>query len=373
MKIIGTNRINYPQIRNFLHLDLLDYKYKKSINFYNILSHFNSRFCNEKNLFYWNSFNDFDLSNVDFFHFFNTINFSPKPWLTHFEETLPKWGNQNDTLYLKGFKAIVNRNCKKIIAISENSFHQQKHFILEKDKYFFDEIINKMIILHPPQIIEDLNVENNISDEIVFTFIGNDFFRKGGLEFLKSVDIVTSYGYKNWKINLISNFKFGEIQTKSSIIELEQAQKIIKKYKNKISIYSSIPNKKVLEIIKKTNIGVLPTLWDSYGYSVLEFQSCACPVISTNIQALPEINNSVVGWIIELPKNEFGLLDLSSIAKLDKIKLQILDNLILILISIFNNPSSIKLKGSKAVERIKNKHDLAKYTKAINLIYNEIM
>ena len=39
-----------------------------------------------------------------------------------------------------------------------------------------------------------------------------------------------------------------------------------------------------------SHIGLLPTYNDSYGYSVIEFFSYGCPVITTNILALPEIN-----------------------------------------------------------------------------------
>ena len=50
-------------------------------------------------------------------------------------------------------------------------------------------------------------------------------------------------------------------------------------------------NSEVMNILKNTHVGLLPTYADTYGYSVLEAQSFGCPVITTNIRAMPEINN----------------------------------------------------------------------------------
>ncbi len=63
-----------------------------------------------------------------------------------------------------------------------------------------------------------------------------------------------------------------------------------------------MPNQQVLELLKTCDVGLLPTYADTYGFSALEAQSAACPVISTDVRALPEINNTEVGWLINVPK-----------------------------------------------------------------------
>jgi glycosyltransferase involved in cell wall biosynthesis len=45
---------------------------------------------------------------------------------------------------------------------------------------------------------------------------------------------------------------------------------------------------------------------DFGGSSLLEFQACGCPVISTDVRALPEINDNETGWRISVPKNKLG-------------------------------------------------------------------
>ena len=62
-----------------------------------------------------------------------------------------------------------------------------------------------------------------------------------------------------------------------------------------ISYVPKLTNNETLELMKKSHIGLLPTYADTYGYSVLEFQAAGCPVITTNVRALPEINNNNLG------------------------------------------------------------------------------
>lgn len=61
--------------------------------------------------------------------------------------------------------------------------------------------------------------------------------------------------------------------------------------------------------MKKSDVGLLPTWADTYGYSVLEFQACGCPVISSNTRGLPEINNNEAGWIINMPLTKLKEID----------------------------------------------------------------
>ncbi|MFW2788163.1 glycosyltransferase, partial [Acinetobacter baumannii] len=65
------------------------------------------------------------------------------------------------------------------------------------------------------------------------------------------------------------------------------------------------------------HIGLLPTWADTFGYSVLEFQACGCPVISTDVRALSEINNNDIGWLINVDKNKYGEIVVDSYSKKD--------------------------------------------------------
>ena len=110
----------------------------------------------------------------------------------------------------------------------------------------------------------------------------------------------------NWHLNIISKLEFGDYASKTTIEDYKSAKKIINELSGNISYHKILPNSEVMNILKNTHVGLLPTYADTYGYSVLEAQSFGCPVITTNIRAMPEINNWKKGWIIKVNKDSLN-------------------------------------------------------------------
>src|SRR5690606_11164496 len=116
-----------------------------------------------------------------------------------------------------------------------------------------------------------------------------------------------------------------------------------------------------------------PTYADSYGFSVLEAQSCGLPVISTDVRALPEINNTDLGWIIRIPKNDLGEALYSTAEERQRLSQQIQVGLEAIVRSIVADPSVIYTMALKSIERIREMHDPANYAQRLRDIYQEAM
>jgi glycosyltransferase involved in cell wall biosynthesis len=107
-------------------------------------------------------------------------------------------------------------------------------------------------------------------------------------------------------------------------------------------------------------VGLLPTWADSYGYSCLEFQACGCPVISTDVRSLPEINNDKCGWVISIPKNNTGL-DAKLDTEQDRLDFSnhLSKKLVEIFETILTNPNercTVYEKGNNAIARIQKFH-----------------
>ena len=120
---------------------------------------------------------------------------------------------------------------------------------------------------------------------------------------------------------------------------------------DRITYYESLPNSEVLELCKKAHIGLLPTMADTYGYSVLEMQSCGCAVISTDIRALPEMNNEECGYIVSVPKAPSTEAVYGTPQQLSQLKQSIADGLYSAFSEILNNPEAVKAKANAAVEK----------------------
>lgn len=328
-------------------------------------------------------------------HSFNTIIRSNKRVVTTFESTIPRnsytinrpWEKEkiiiNDYQTLKQINIILKKNYLKIIALSQSAYNIEKYMLdnmdisSEKKK----NILNKMIVIHPPQdiLINEKTINEKYSklsknDKLRFIFVGNDFYRKGGLEVVNALDfLISNYGF-NLELILITNFSsinyFQDIDDKTHENVLNRICQ-----KNWIKNFSNISNEKVLDLIKISNIGLLPSLADTYGYSVLEMQACGVPVITTNIRALTEINNDNCGWIIKVPVDNIGGEILLQDMGIFTYRKTVTEQLQLCIYNIYqdinqNGFSNVKNKSEYSLKRIKKDHNPDVYKRKLESIYN---
>ncbi|MFD0762117.1 glycosyltransferase family 4 protein [Lutibacter aestuarii] len=320
---------------------------------------------------------------VDFFHFFNSILYGKNNWGVTFETLVPFHEEDiiNDFLRDKqvlfksksAVKKLAKPNCKFIIALSECSFKIQSEYL----NYFpslKNDILNKMHVMHPPQELLMYNYKKpNFNEGINFMFVGNEILRKGGIEILRVFNAIKN-DYKNFTLTLIGDFEKSKGRYFLVDEELNELQSIINNNEDRIFFLKSLPNDEVLKMMTyETHVGLLPTHADTYGYSVLEFQSAGCPVITTNIRALPEINDEDCGWLIDIPKSDLGEPFSNEIEELIHIQEIIENQLKKIMIEILENPEIIKTKGVNSIKRIKEKHCMHKYSENLANIYNNFI
>jgi len=336
------------------------------------------------------SFNDLNLNHVDILHFFNKISFGKTPWITTFETIVPRFNStlscnhgQNcsysslihDKKILRALEALSSDACKQIIAISECNLNMQKDFLRHFPQYH-SKIEHKLICLHPPQKIIVDNYENKgitLKEQIHFIFVGSSFFRKGGIEILEAFqESKKNYGY-NLKLTIVSSLKIDNYATKEKEKDIKIAKDIIHKNSDWIDYYDRLPNQKVIELMKSAHIGLLPTYADTYGYSVLEFQATGCPVISTNVRALPEINSNEIGWIIEIPKNHLGEAIYTTKEDRAKISRTIKKELMSIITEIMGNRQVILSKTNAALKHIRNHHSPEEFSRKLGEIYHRAL
>lgn len=369
-KIVGTNNLRYPEMRNFAYPEN-KYFYKEERDFFSTILNQYFRFSKKihpllQYLFYrpWTS-------KVIFRHFFNTISINSTPWMVTFETTLPRLGNVPSVFYDIAIKQLISVNCKKIIALSQCTYDMQIAYVKENYPQFEENITKKMIILHPPQklLIEDYAEKKLPNDRLVFSLVGSDFFRKGGREILNVFDKLLP-NYPQLELNIVSSMLYGDYASQTTQEDFDKAIRIITKYPKNIKHYNSLPNKQVLELFKCTHIGLLPTWGDSYGYSVLEAQAAGCPTITTNLRALPEINNDKVGWIIKVPKLKTGDGKINTPEERKKFMQIIEKKLEEIIESVLHDSKVIKIKGEESLKRINNEHSIDNHKKMLKQIYS---
>ncbi|MCC9168227.1 glycosyltransferase family 4 protein [Pontibacter harenae] len=373
--IVGTHAAGYNPKRNFIDLPLSDYEVQKKKDFLKVPAHVYFKLKKKSHPFLSNLFYDIGLNNVPLYHFFNAINIGNIPWVTTFEHYLPRGAHRPDVFkHEKWYIAfatqrLMHNSCKRMVAMSQFAYDAQLNFLYEYGD-FVEELKQKMVVLHPqqPKLIDSIDQKKTAGDCITFTITGSDFFRKGGKEILRVFSKLLDEK-QPVKLNIVSDLQFGDYASRATKEDQILAMNIINKYKQ-IEHYNQLPNISVLEVLRKTDVGLLPTYDETYGYSVLEAQAAGCPVITTNGAALSEINNNDIGWLIEVPLVE----DNRSIPRTKEAK-EIFSEIVegqldAIVRSIIEDRNVIMKKGAKALQRIEEEHCPFKVAKILETIYD---
>lgn len=376
--IVGTHRISYLENRTFANMPYKNYEVRKLTDLCKIPAHIYWKYANKPHPFFNNLFWDLGLNKYKLLHFFNAVNIGNQPWITTFEQYIPRGAHRvgmfpGENRYIDFvLKRANHKSCKKLIALSEYAYRSQMSYLKEYGKYE-DEIIAKIEILHPPQkrLINDYTEKLIDKDHLTFTIVGADFFRKGGKEVLAVFDRLLNEK-KEVKLNIISSLDYGDYASGSTKQDYSDAFSIIHKHKN-INHFAGLPNLKVLEILKATDVGLLPTYDETYGFFVLECQAAGCPVITTNGAVMPEINNNSIGWMIEVPLEKDG----RSIPRTEKEKKNfsniLEESMYGYILNMLENRSVIIEKGERSLAQIDSRHNYEKYVQKMEVIYNNAL
>lgn len=366
----------YPEQRNIIvEHELL--RHQQEYDLFKTLVHLSFKLRKKTPVNFLNShYNPFSISRKNTIrHFFNGISYNSLPWVTTFETALPRYSSPNWTK--QGIKRLASPSCKKVIALSSCAYNIQLNYLSQNFPTYYEAIKKKMIVLHPPQklIIDNIASKPKLDNEnpqLIFTFVGNQFFGKGGREVLNVFKKICLQ-HTNIKLNIISNFSPDSYASATTKQDVEQLKKEFPQLPANIHILGSIKNEQVLKILCNSHVALLPTYADTYGYFVLEAQACGCPVISTDIRALPEINNNECGWVINVPKDENGNAIINTreqrLAFSEKLQAQ-LEALIK---DTINAPSIISIKAQKSIDRIIEHHSPKKFANKLNSIYSEAL
>ena len=120
-------------------------------------------------------------------------------------------------------------------------------------------------------------------------------------------------------------------------------------------------------------MGLLPTWADTYGYSALEAMAAGCAVVSTDIRALPEINDTETGWLIPTEKDSWGNAILGNAQERKAFSLHLEDQLLATFEEMIRNPVQILTKSQAGLKRIRAKHDPGRAAATLEEWYDQAL
>jgi len=312
---------------------------------------------------------DWGLTSVSLFHLINRISLGSTPWVSTFEHYLPRW-NYSSNL---GWKYLAAQPCKKLIAISQWAYRFQEH-LLAQHPHLEEAIRPKMCVITPAQQVLLSQYEEKVlnPDRITFTIVGGDFFRKGGLEILEVFSQLVAEGLPV-QLTVVSSLLFGDYASRSTKAHVQRARDLMTQMGTAITYVSDLENRQVLHLLTRTHVALLPTYDDTYGFSVLEGQAAGCPAITTDVCALPEFNDDTVGWMIHVPKDPLNQPLHKTVEEREQLSCCIRENLSRIVHDICADPSTVKNKGERALERIRMDRSPENRAALLESIYHQAL
>jgi glycosyltransferase involved in cell wall biosynthesis len=377
--IIGHPSQGYPERRNIIGR-IPEYEYRLCRDRFGILRTLRARFRLPYRPDDEFLFDDWGLSSVDLVHTFNHVVLSRRPWIATFETWLPRlpfswshWSGHNvgeraEKIQNCALDALADDSCRQLIAISEAAANVQRVFLQRHPA--FSGIDSKVTILHPPQAIQVGSLPaKSPGPQIRLALVGHHFVRKGGLEVLRALADVNRERGPRFHLTIVSRISrdghFVHPASEPERAALEQIQAL----QPMVTHHRELAAAEVLELFKASDIALLPSFAETYGYSVLEAQACGTPVITTNVRSFPEINNEQCGWIIPLALNERRDAALATAEERLRASDMLVDGLRAVLCKIDDDRSCVDRKGLASLERIQRQHAPDEFAAKLKTIY----
>lgn len=390
MYVIGSNGYDYPSER-MINVGVENCKYKKikeNNHIYikslaaigKIFNKFKRSKIYSDNIYFWINAKKND--DICVYHLFNKININKDCiWVSTFEKSLPGYFCKDELVDQRDVKSAVKYickdNCLAILAMSNWAYRNEVNLIKNVcSESQYNVLLKKLKVLYPPQKLnvnydEVKNKYSGIDSRALnFIFVGRELKRKGGLGLLRTLDALN--GIVKYHAVIIGKIKKEPSNISLTTDEIKDIYSILDKNSN-IEYFDELPNDKVISLMKKSDVGFLPTLGDTFGFSVLEMQSCGCPVVTTNREALSEINNNDLGWIIDT-RNKFDFND--DYGNYNNSEISNLENYIeielkTVIMNIDSNKSHIIDKALSCLKFIKTNNSPELYRRSLLEIYKK--
>ena len=320
---------------------------------------------------------------ADVIHSFNRVCLGARNrWVATFEKTFPEYFSDEEEhlparIIKKQIPLIASQQCIALLPMSQWAYEYEMRLVGQYATHADRKIIeDKMEVLYPPQAVlssdDEIREKYGQKGRLHLFFVGGQLKRKGGVELIKVLNELHKE-CDSFSAVIVGDLNNEYCNFRVSSKEKQEIENIIDKA-DWLEYHQSLSNDEILKCAKTAHIGFLPTMGDTFGFSLLEMQACGCPVVSTDRQALPEINHDDCGWVLDTRDasnshgDDFAHYSVEDVQELSKI---IQKNLKKAMTEILNHPGMIEEKAHCALDRIKKEHDQEQYASDLLRIYRK--
>jgi glycosyltransferase involved in cell wall biosynthesis len=321
------------------------------------------------------------LQSFDLAHFVNKIPVALRqPWLVTFESALPRMFPPSERLRRHLRRQLCSPGCLAIVAMSAWALATFKR--VNAGWSGLDRIVAKAHVLQPAtQLRAPTPRRLKAGEKIRLVFVGNNFARKGGIVALRLARKAFAEGLR-LQIHIVSS-KMIYSGSHTDHPDPARYQKDLQSLAlPNVSFHGPMNNQQVLELMGSCHLSLLPTLHDTYGFSVLEGFAQGLPAITTDVCALPEFvfpapAANANGFLLRLPKDERNCwrhVEESSSPDywemLDQAFESMADQAMAHLRAIAAAPGELELLSHSAIAGIEQRHNQVTLARKLDAIYS---
>ncbi|MEN4974467.1 glycosyltransferase family 4 protein [Pantoea eucalypti] len=375
---VGITNNQYPEQRNILVNPENQYINLKKSNLFYFINPLRTRLLKKNKTFVFQPVPFSGAARADILHLFNEVAITRQKWVASFETELPRVlpvagvAKQDNPELQRLIPYLLKDNCLGLIAISDATLNiQMKLFKADVAR----QIQRKTVVLHPPQTLFVQQKAPRQSGTLRLIFAGNEFYRKGGAEVVLAISELIEE--KRLDASQLDVQLIGDLAKRRNVAhrQFQDDEAFYRDIENRIkrhrcfTHHTQMENSALMQLFRQSDAGLLPTWQETYGFSVLEMQANGCPVITSNVRALPEINPDSAGWVLASSLNADREYSITSTEQKTQLRQSLVEGLKSTLLAIIERPEMLQEKGEAAILRIKEQHDTGRYIARLNDIY----
>lgn len=296
---------------------------------------------------------------VDLIHLWNRVSPGRLPWGVSYESRLPRIAGDERRPRVRGaIEGLLRRDsCRFVAPISG---YAERRLVDRLDTE--DVILSKIHRVPPHQepLVSRAPEPVSADQPLNVVMVGHDFLRKGGEAVLDAVDQVG----EELDVHLSVVSSVARLDYACPTWDQSRLTDVRRRLTGspRVTWHPALANPDVIELLRRSQLGVLPTLADTYGYSLLEYMACGLPVVGTNVQAGPEIVDDTVGWRIEVDTDSRGdwtgmqLPPSRRHRAYDEARGSLADQLVAVLRQARVHPATTARRGAAALDKVMRKH-----------------
>ena len=248
------------------------------------------------------AFSPADTIGAHLIHAFNRIPLNRLPFIIGFESHLPRvFGHERSAYERFLWGNLLSQRCRRIVAISQYAASNFRDG-LETAALSVGaraELLAKLEVRYPNLPVPAEPADLPMGEEIVLTFVGNHFARKGGCVAVRIAELARLRGLPI-RVNIVSTLASG-----GPIWTDPERPGFYERYLKLLSLsnvrhIANLGNAEVKRLLAESHFSLLTTFGDTFGFSALESMSMGTPVLATQQGALPEvIDDGVSGLLLQ--------------------------------------------------------------------------